>query len=83
MRAVISSSTAAVVHNHQDNWNEWTLNSGAMDCLSRDATDLYDDVTASPGTTVEVANDTHEEVQGYGKLGLFVKQSGGKQRRPP
>lgn len=54
------------------------MDSGATEHSAPDATDLYGYVTASPGTTVEVANDTHEEgVKGYGKLDLLVKEPGG------
>lgn len=45
-----------------------------------DATGRYDYsyVPAGPETTVEVANESHQEVKGYDKLGLFVKQPGGQ-----
>lgn len=32
-------------------------------------------MTASTGTTVDIANDTDEECKGYGRLDLLVKHS--------
>lgn len=52
------------------------MDSGATEHYPLDAIRLYDYVTANPGATVEVANDTHGEVKGYGKLDLLVKQPG-------
>lgn len=77
MVALTPSSATAVLHNKHGNWNEWTLDSGAMERFTPDATGLYDDKTANPGTAVEVAQDTHDEVKGNGKLGLLVKQPRG------
>lgn len=77
MTAVTSSSTAIIVHNKHENWREWVLASDATAHFTLDATCFYDYVIASPGTTAKVANDTQEEVTGYGKLDLLVKQPGG------
>lgn len=33
-------------------------------------------ISANSGTTLEVANNTHEKVEGYSKLDLLIKQSG-------
>lgn len=46
--------------------------SGSTEQFTPDATGACDYVPASPGTTVEVANDTHEEVKGYGERELHV-----------
>lgn len=72
-----SSSITAVWHNKPVHWNEWALDSGATKQYTPDATGLYECVAASPGSTVEIANDSHEEVKGCGKRDLLVKQPGG------
>lgn len=57
------------------------MDSGATEHFTPDANGLYDYVVANPGTTVEAANNTHEEVKGYGILDLLVKQLGGRGTR--
>lgn len=77
MTVVTPSSTAAVVvYKEQDDCSEWAVNSGPTEHFTPNWTGIYDYIQASPGTTAEVANDTHENVKGYGKLDLLVKHPG-------
>lgn len=63
------------MHNKHDNWNEWALDLDATEHFNLNATGVYDSyVTASRGTTVKIAEDTQEEVNGSGKLDPPVKQ---------